>query len=725
MATVLDFEQHNAHSSSNSNPINFEELFNMELFTGSQPSGGTISPSLSRAGSNSPSTSFFSLPPATPPTILAPESFSANLDGALFDFGLPETDFSKPPSHMNFAMPMGMVTQDIASASTSPVSPTPYDFFGSFSGAGTPGTPMTNDGNTDTSLSPPKPVFAIDPSLVGAPDSFNQSHPRLQSHTTTLPSIYEEEDSDDSDNEIDAEFDLDEKITQPVKVGGKGKARKGTVTSGGVSKRSTSNNSSTATVKDRAVREKSVPEVDWRPSPEEYKKMSSKEKRQLRNKISARNFRVRRKEYIATLEGDIADRDSLIEAIRSELGSTKLENDALRQEVEALKRAMLEGRANPDLPPPAPLTPAAIANTIQSKRPSTRLSKPNTQKDLPPTSPRASAARAFWGGRGGNNVFGAGGVTSVHATLVPDLFAQARNDLFEDNRSNEQENINPALNLPCFGGIGIHGLGSFGSGLEPTKLPSAGLGSNFDAFAETNPFTFKSLDAYRMQLWGRMAREAGQKQARETKGLSQHQATPQGLASVLRPAFFNAPTRESVKEKDTLSNQRYSSSLTALLSGKLMPSTTLSSSAAIYPSPPSSPRLSSTVPPSLSSSDSTTQTHAILASIASQTLLSKLGNAFWDAFARPPASSNAGPSGSRTDWDHDKVRRVLEGKAVVKVVDIENETDTTESLEASMKRLSIGRTAATSGSPSLNSGSPLEKESCLSRTRAAFMGKKP
>jgi len=32
----------------------------------------------------------------------------------------------------------------------------------------------------------------------------------------------------------------------------------------------------------------------WRPSPEEYK-MGSKEKRQLRNKISARNFRVRRK----------------------------------------------------------------------------------------------------------------------------------------------------------------------------------------------------------------------------------------------------------------------------------------------------------------------------------------------------------------------------------------------------------------------------------------------
>jgi hypothetical protein len=36
-------------------------------------------------------------------------------------------------------------------------------------------------------------------------------------------------------------------------------------------------------------------EIDWRPDPETLKKMTSKERRQLRNKISARNFRVRRK----------------------------------------------------------------------------------------------------------------------------------------------------------------------------------------------------------------------------------------------------------------------------------------------------------------------------------------------------------------------------------------------------------------------------------------------
>jgi hypothetical protein len=41
---------------------------------------------------------------------------------------------------------------------------------------------------------------------------------------------------------------------------------------------------------------------------EEGKKLSSKERRQLRNKVSARAFRSRRKEYIGQLEGEIATR---------------------------------------------------------------------------------------------------------------------------------------------------------------------------------------------------------------------------------------------------------------------------------------------------------------------------------------------------------------------------------------------------------------------------------
>ena len=132
-----------------------------------------------------------------------------------------------------------------------------------------------------------------------------------------------------------------EKLTTsiaPVKVGGFGKARKGTVLSGGVVKKTPNayvnkdkeNPTSTASKKlappkvtkqtptylsntapvsgpfltgdkssygDSEVGDGDDDDLpqDWRPPPEVLAKMTSKEKRQLRNKISARNFRVRRK----------------------------------------------------------------------------------------------------------------------------------------------------------------------------------------------------------------------------------------------------------------------------------------------------------------------------------------------------------------------------------------------------------------------------------------------
>lgn len=78
---------------------------------------------------------------------------------------------------------------------------------------------------------------------------------------------------------------------------------------------------------------------------------------------------------------------------------------------------------------------------------------------------------------------------------------------------------------------------------------------------------------------------------------------------------------------------------------------------------------------------------AALASTASQTLLGKLGGAFWDAFSGSshPGSGNGAGSGSvgssssqshngagAKPWDADKVRKVLEGKAVVRVVDVDD-----------------------------------------------------
>lgn len=54
----------------------------------------------------------------------------------------------------------------------------------------------------------------------------------------------------------------------------------------------------------------------------------------------------------------------------------------------------------------------------------------------------------------------------------------------------------------------------------------------------------------------------------------------------------------------------------------------------------------------------------MLAAMAGQTLIGRLGSAFWDAFA-------GGPGGPNKGVDADKVRRVLEGSAVVRIVDVE------------------------------------------------------
>jgi hypothetical protein len=88
----------------------------------------------------------------------------------------------------------------------------------------------------------------------------------------------------------------------------------------------------------------------------------------------------------------------------------------------------------------------------------------------------------------------------------------------------------------------------------------------------------------------------------------------------------------------------------------------------------------------------------MLAVVASQTLLKKLGNAFWDAFSgggsSTVTSSGAGAGNSATKkWDADKVRKVLEGKAVVRVVDVDSPTTSPTTAITSTA------TSATSNSP--------------------------
>ncbi|KAF9556614.1 hypothetical protein CPC08DRAFT_641353 [Agrocybe pediades] len=381
--------------------------------------------------------------------------------------------------------------------------------------------------------------------------------------------------------------------------------------------------------------------------------MTSKEKRQLRNKISARNFRVRRKEYISTLEGDIAERDRMLDHYRTQLGSTESENLALRQEIAALKKALLDGRNGTiNLPPPAPLPEqsaaealAAAASTSTSTTSSTSapLLTPNTQKDLPSSSsPRMS--NRFWGGLGVG-----GGYTPVHTTLVPDVSTAVRRGL--------QENMNPALNGPLTG-----------SGLGVNK----GL-SGFDGFSDLNPFTMKTLDAYRMHLWGKMA--AQQHQQHQHNNSSPTPPSPptnaSGLASNMRPHFFTPSSKANIPAPATSG-----STLSALLSGK--------QAAASYPSPPTSPQLNpklfSAASPKereLQQQRDREQQQAMLAAMASQTVFRKLGSAFWDAFTGASSSSSSSSSSASSipsgtgNWDADKVQKVLSGKAVLKVVDVE------------------------------------------------------
>ncbi|KAG5722437.1 hypothetical protein E4T56_gene2966 [Termitomyces sp. T112] len=648
--------------------------------------------------------------------------------------------------------------------------PNAYDLFSSFQGADMGiddglGMEMTTD-MPDISTGIVGEVMGIDPQLVGTPSALSD----IGEENEELQQVEDEEHDGDvsaspsssgspramtttasklrSAKRKEKEVETDEErekltlVIQPVKAGGHGKARKGTVQSGGIVKKTPTSNPVTASLgkentytlttassfvtppaytppsafqptnmynlqsQDKKKNEKDdedddLPQ-DWRPSPEVLAKMTSKEKRQLRNKISARNFRVRRKEYISTLEGDIAERDRLLEAIRSELGSTQSENLALRQEIAALKRTLLEGRVPTtaadgtteypllNLPPPAPLPAQSAAATLQAQAQaqaqqqsqSSPLLTPNTQKDT-------TKNGRFWGGvRLG---MGMGGVTPVHRVVLPEmsvadlLASQFGPSPFVAKDDKWKENVNPLLN----GFVGEESKSEKEKEKEKEREKMQPPMS-FEGFSDVNPFTMKTLDAYRMHLWGKMAAQQQYTQHQhhllhQQQHLLQQQAHANqqlgNLASLLRPAFFTSPGTAT-------------SPLTSLLSGKHIqnsPAPPYSPPPPPYSSPPTSPLLvgKGSVVEKLERErrerereremqrgrERERKETAMYAAIASQTLLSKLGNAFWDAFAGSPStsacSSGSGSGSGLRPWDADKVRKVLEGKAVVRVVDVE------------------------------------------------------
>ncbi|KAJ2076603.1 hypothetical protein H4R24_005607 [Coemansia sp. RSA 988] len=72
----------------------------------------------------------------------------------------------------------------------------------------------------------------------------------------------------------------------------------------------------------------------------DLKSLTSKERRQLRNKISARNFRVRRKEYITNLEAEMRSHKDEADGLRRELTVSRKDNAQLRDEVQRLRQRL-------------------------------------------------------------------------------------------------------------------------------------------------------------------------------------------------------------------------------------------------------------------------------------------------------------------------------------------------------------------------------------------------
>lgn len=73
----------------------------------------------------------------------------------------------------------------------------------------------------------------------------------------------------------------------------------------------------------------------------QWKAMSAKERRQLRNKISARNFRTRRKEYMTSIEVELDRAKQIATKLQQQVDVYKTQNEELRAENSQLRLQVL------------------------------------------------------------------------------------------------------------------------------------------------------------------------------------------------------------------------------------------------------------------------------------------------------------------------------------------------------------------------------------------------
>ncbi|MCJ1395479.1 hypothetical protein MMC18_008365 [Xylographa bjoerkii] len=121
---------------------------------------------------------------------------------------------------------------------------------------------------------------------------------------------------------------------------------------------------------------------------EEGKKLSSKERRQLRNKVSARAFRSRRKEYIGQLEGELAVKGKEADDLRSENDALKAENTRLTDLTRMLLSSSafssflndLSNNGLPAAPVHTPSSATSSASSHQQVQPVRKDANPNQRQ---------------------------------------------------------------------------------------------------------------------------------------------------------------------------------------------------------------------------------------------------------------------------------------------------------------------------------------------------------
>ncbi|CAO3595456.1 unnamed protein product [Absidia cylindrospora] len=116
----------------------------------------------------------------------------------------------------------------------------------------------------------------------------------------------------------------------------------------------------------------------------EMQHLTSKERRQLRNKISARNFRVRRKEYITELENKVDEQEDEIDKLKQDKKQLNKLNEQLVQEVMQLR--MRQQQQSP--PPESQAQPLQVQQQqqyqYQQQQQPLTISPPTSDTNSPP-----------------------------------------------------------------------------------------------------------------------------------------------------------------------------------------------------------------------------------------------------------------------------------------------------------------------------------------------------